>query len=156
IRGGDIARGVPLLDEAMVAVVADEVSPIMAGVLYCSVIEVCHEIFDLRRAQEWTAALSQWCASQPELMSYRGHCLVRRAEILPLRGSWGDALDEAERARERLSQPSVQPAASAAFYRMAELHRLRGELSQAEAAYRQASQLGGTPQPGLALLRLVQ
>lgn len=156
VRSGEIARGVALLDEVMVAVVADEVSPIIAGILYCSVIEVCHDIFDLRRAQEWTAALSQWCAAQPELMNYRGHCLVRRAEILQLRGDWADALDEAERARDRLSQPTVQPAASAAFYRVAELHRLRGDFAQAEAAYGQTSQWGRTPQPGLAQLRLIQ
>ena len=57
---------------------------------------------------------------------------------------------------ERLCRRADQPAAGAAFYQQAELHRLRGEFAQAEEAYRQASQWGREPQPGLALLRLAQ
>ena len=43
-----------------------------------------------------------------------------------------------------------------AHYQLGELHRLRGELREAEAAYRHAHAVGRDPQPGLALLRLAE
>ena len=156
IRQGETARGVSLLDEAMVAVMAGDVSPLVSGGVYCSVIEACGEIFDLRRAQEWTAALDRWCALQPDMVPFRGHCLVRRAEILQVHGSWPAALREAQRAREQLSQPVPRPAIGAALYRMGELYRLRGEFVEAEEAYREAGRWARIPQPGVALLRLAQ
>jgi DNA-binding CsgD family transcriptional regulator len=156
IRQGEIARGVSLLDEAMVAVRAGDVTPIIAGSVYCSVLEACGEIFDLQRAREWTAALDQWCTSQPDIVPYRNHCLVRRAEVLQLQGSWDDALAEARQACDRLSHPVPKPALGAAFYRLGEIHRLRGEFAEAEEAYRQASKWQKAPQPGFAQLHLVQ
>lgn len=155
LRLGDVARGVLLLDEAMVAVETGEVSPLFVGDLYCSVITACGEIFDVRRAQEWTAALSEWCEAQPEMTPHRGECLVRRAELMQLRGEWPDALRDAARACQWVARaPGQGPVTGAAFYAVGELHRLRGEATEAEAAYRSASRLGRTPQPGLALLRL--
>ena len=139
----------------MVAVLADEVSEIVAGAVYCSVIEACQEVLDLRRARQWTAALTHWCDTQPDLVPFSGNCLVHRAEIMQLHGAWPDALEAARQASERLLQ-RAQPAVGAAFYQQAELHRLRGEFAQAEAAYREASRWGREPQPGLARMRLIQ
>ncbi len=155
IRLGKLRQGVGFLDEAMVGIEAGEVSPLVVGDVYCSVIEGCLEIFDLRRAQEWTSALARWCDSQPDLVPFRGQCLIRRAEILQLHGAWSDAQTAAGLACQKLLDPP-QPASGAAFYCCGELHRLRGEITEAEEAYRQASRHGRKPQPGLALLRLLQ
>jgi DNA-binding CsgD family transcriptional regulator len=156
IYRGEIAEGMALLDEAMVAITAQEVSPTAIGDLYCTVIEGCQEVFDVRRAQEWTAALSGWCDSQPELVLYRGQCLVHRAELMLLRGAWSEASTEIQRACDRLAKPTSQSALGAAYYVRADLHRLRGEFAKAGEAYREASRWGRHPQPGLAQLQLAQ
>ena len=156
IKMGKVAEGIALLDEVMVAVTAGELLPMNMGDIYCSVIDACSEIFDLRRAHEWTAALERWCEAQSDHIPYRGMCLIHRAEMLQLHGAWVDAMSETELACERLLRPPPKPAAGRAYYQRGELHRLRGELDKAEAAYRQASELGRKPQPGLALLRLAQ
>ena len=155
IQRGDVLTGLKRLDEAMLAVVAGELSPIMTGLMYCSVIDVCQQVHALGRAREWTTAFSRVCEQQPEMVAFNGVCLVHRAEIMRLQGAWPDALTEAGRACERARRADRKPP-GAAFYQQAEIHRLRGEFAKAEDAYRSASQLGCEPQPGLALLRLAQ
>jgi DNA-binding CsgD family transcriptional regulator len=156
VKQGRIEDGLRLLDEAMVGVAAGKVSPFFTGIVYCGVIACCEEAFEPGRAQEWTNALSRWCDSQPQLVSFTGRCLAHRAGIKQLHGEWGDALEEARLARERCEQAMNRAATGQAYYQQAELLRLRGELGAAETAYRDASRYGREPQPGLALLRLVQ
>jgi DNA-binding CsgD family transcriptional regulator len=152
---GRVADGATLFDEVMVAVTAGELTPVIAGTVYCSVVSACFDMLDIRRAQEWTAALDEWCATQPGLVPYRGECLAHRAEILSLHGHWPEALDEARRACDALMAAN-SPRYAVAAYAVAELHRLRGETRAAEEAYRQAGEHGRAPHPGLALLRLAQ
>jgi DNA-binding NarL/FixJ family response regulator len=153
---GETARGVALLDDAMVALISDELSPIVIGIVYCGAIEAFEEIFDIRRAQGWTQALTEWCARQPDLVPFRGRCLVYRSELLRFHGEWTAAFDEARRAQEWLMRPPPEPAVGEAYYEQGELLRLRGRFAEAEAAYREASQWGRRPEPGLALLQLAR
>jgi DNA-binding CsgD family transcriptional regulator len=156
MRQGRVEDGLALLDEAMVAATAGELSPFMTGLVYCSVIHCCQQVFAVERSREWTRALAAWCGENPEIVAFTGQCLVHRAEILQLDGAWGDAIEEARRAVERLSGGADPQAAASALYQEAEVHRLRGEYAEAEEAYRGASRWGWEPQPGLALLRVAQ
>jgi DNA-binding NarL/FixJ family response regulator len=151
---GEVDRGIGLMDEVMVDATAGDVSPVIVGIAYCSVIAACHLVFDVRRAQEWTAALDSWCESQPQLVHFRGLCLLNRAELRQFHGAWERAATETREASERLSESDESLAA--AIYQTAELHRLRGEFADAEAAYQRASRLGRRPEPGIALMRLAQ
>ena len=156
IKLGRVEEGLGLLDEAMIAVAAGELSPIITGVVYCGVIAGCEDAYELRRAREWTGALSRWCEQQPEMVTFSGTCLAHRAEIMQVHGAWPDALAEADRARRRSEQATNPGGAGQACYQQGEVHRLRGDFAAAEAAYRNANRWGREPQPGLALLRLVQ
>ena len=152
---GDTDAGMARLDEVMVSVTAREVGPIASGIVYCAVVLECMNVFDLRRASEWTGALSAWCDAQPDLVPYRGQCLVHRSQLQQAAGDWPDAIETAVAACVRLTDPP-HPALGLAYYHQAELHRLVGEFDRAEAGYRQANRHGRQPMPGLALLQLAR
>lgn len=149
---GRVDEGMAQLDEIMMSAMEGRVPPIIVGDVYCGVLEACHQVFDYRRAREWTAALTRWCESQPELVPYRGPCLVHRVDLLRFGGEWDDAFTEARKACEWLSAPRSPEGPGDAYYLIGELHRLRGRFEEAEAAYREASRHGRRPEPGLPLL----
>ena len=150
---GDTTAGLARLDAVMLSVCSGEVGPILSGIVYCAVILECMQLFDLARAAEWTAALDAWCRAQPDLVPYRGQCLVHQSQLQQAVGDWAGAASMVARACDRLSDPP-HPALGLASYQEGELHRLRGDLDAAADAYRRASSAGYEPMPGLALLGL--
>lgn len=152
---GKEAAGIARLDDVMLSVTAGEVGPIVSGVVYCAVLLECMQLLDLARAAEWTESLDAWCVAQPDLVPYRGQCLVHQSQLQQANGRWADALATAASARTRLTDPP-HPALGLAYYQQGELGRLRGEHDEAAAAYREASRIGYSPLPGLALLVLAR
>ncbi|HUL78921.1 MAG TPA: response regulator transcription factor [Vicinamibacteria bacterium] len=151
LRQGRVREGLALHDEAMLLATSHELKPVVAGLIYCSLIAGCSRVYALDRAREWTGVLARWCDSQPQLVTFTGTCLVHRAEILELDGSWRASLEEARRV-----PPRDSVAIGAGAYQQGEIHRLLGEHDRAEEAYQAASRSGRDPQPGLSLLRLAQ
>jgi ATP/maltotriose-dependent transcriptional regulator MalT len=154
IYSGRVREGLARLDEAMVGVVEGEASPIVAGHVFCSMIEACQEIGDFRRMTEWTSALTRWCDDQPGLVPFTGQCAVHRAQIMRSHGAYEQALTELGLALDRYHANGMDPAAGLASYERGEVLRLRGDHDAAAAAYDDAAAHGHEPQPGLALLWL--
>ncbi len=147
--------GMALLDQAMLPVTSGQLSPMVTGIVYCTVIGCCQRVYAIDRSREWTMALETWCDAQPQLGAFTGLSRTSLGDhAAPRRLAGGDRRGSA---RGRAIATSPEPAAvAAAFYQQGEISRLRGEFDAAEAAYRTASELGRAPQPGLALLRLAQ
>lgn len=157
IKQGWAEEGLALLDEAMIEVVGGGLGPRVTGFVYCTVIDACYGLYELRRAREWTTALNLWCDSTPQFTgAYSGICRIHRSELLQLGGAWPDAVREARLACTALTQGFGEIVAGGAFYQLGEVHRLLGETTEADEAYRTASRYGWDAQPGLALLRLMQ
>ena len=156
LYAGRVREGLARLDEAMVALATGEVSPIMAGHVYCAMIEGCQEIADYRRMTEWTDVLTRWCDDQPGLVRFTGQCAVHRGQILRARGLFGDALDELALATERYAATGMDPAVGLAMYERGEVLRTLGDFDAAQAAYEEAARYGHEPQPGLSLLSLAR
>ena len=156
LRQGRVEEGIASLDEAMLPAVDGKLSPIVTGLIYCNLIAACRQVYALDRSREWTQALSDWCGSQPQLVQFNGICMLHRAEIMEMNGAWQESVAEARRATQSLARAIGNETAAGAAYHEAEIHRLRGEFAAAEERYRDASRLGLEPQPGMALMRLMQ
>lgn len=152
---GRVEEGMALIDEASVAAVGGELSPMATGIVYCNTIGACAELTDYRRAAEWTEAAKRWCERQA-ISGFPGICRVHRASIIRLRGAWVEAEREARVAAEELTEHATLGFAAAAFSELDEIRLRMGDLPAAATAFRQADQLGRSPQPGLALVTLAE
>ena len=156
IYSGRVPEGLALLDEAMVEISTADVSPIIAGMVYCAMIEACQELSDFSRAASWTTALTKWCEVQPGLVPFTGQCSLHRGQIMRLHGAYDEALAEYALAQRRYQAEGTPAPAGRALTEQGDVQRIRGRLDEAEAAYQKAAELGHEPQPGLALVWLAR
>jgi class 3 adenylate cyclase len=152
---GRVEEGLALIDEATLAAVSGDLSPMATGIVYCNTIVTCAELADYRRAGEWTDAARRWCERQ-SINGFPGVCRVHRAEIIRLRGAWAEAEREARQACTELQEFGLPMFAADGFYEIGEIRLRSGDLQEAEEAFRQAHELGRDPQPGISVLRLAQ
>ncbi|GAA1553633.1 LuxR C-terminal-related transcriptional regulator [Kribbella sancticallisti] len=155
VRSGQVVDGLALIDEAMATVTDSRVTrrhSFVTGGLYCHTIATCHAVADLRRMVRWTELTERWLASFPAAVVFDALCGVHRAQLHLLRGEWDEAERRALEVAKGLDAHRVDYAAEA-WYVVAEVRRLRGASSAAE-AYDEAHARGRDPQPGRALLRL--
>ena len=155
VRQGRVLEGMALLDEAMVGAMSDGLRPDWSGNIYCHLMDACHELADIRRARQWTAATEKWLADLPAAVIFTGICRVHRCQLLQVSGAWERAIQEAKRVCADLADIHGASVAEA-HYQIGEICRLRGDLADSERAYQRAHRLGRDPQPGLAMLRLAQ
>jgi ATP/maltotriose-dependent transcriptional regulator MalT len=154
IDTGRHAEGLGHLDEAMLSAIEGRLRPYTTGKVYCSLISACEDLGDVRRAAEWTDATTRWSEHHP-LAMWPGICRVHRATVLQLRGDWGAAEREAQRACDELHDFHTGIAA-AGYGEIGEIRRRLGDLDGAEEAFAKAEELCGHRSAGLALLRLAQ
>ena len=155
IAKAQVEQGMLLIDEATVAAVGGELTPRATGNVYCMTIVLCRDLADYKRAGEWTEATTRWCERQA-ISGFPGHCRVRRAEIIRLRGAFAEAELEARHAVQELLSFGELPIAGVGFHEIGEIRLRVGDLDGAEEAFAEAHERGNDGQPGLALLQLAR
>jgi DNA-binding CsgD family transcriptional regulator len=156
INLGRVMEALRVVDEMYVVATREQLSPVVTGIVYCNTIAYCVDGYAVDHAREWTEALTRWCEDQPQMEEHFGFCLVHRAELHHLSGTWATAREESARAATHPAGQLNQLVRGKAAYVQGEMHRLAGDLVAAERCFRAANALGHDPQPGLALLRLAQ
>jgi class 3 adenylate cyclase len=155
IATGATSDGFALMEEASIAAVNGELSPMATGITCCQMIAACRDLTDYRRASEWTEATERWCERQ-SVAGFPGICRIHRAEVVAISGAWERAERELRQATVELAAYNAIPPMADGLYAIGEIRRLMGDYEGAEASLREAHGHGRMPQPALALIRLAE
>ncbi len=138
LRGGDIMRGIVLMDEATAAAISGEISDLsVAGATCCALLYSCGAIADYERAFHWSVRAKELCARWG-LRSFFSICRVHYAHTFLSRGDWAMAEEEL---LDLIERPEFTRAYTMedAWLQLAELRRRQGRLDEAEATYQRFS-----------------
>lgn len=150
VAAGDVAGGMPRLDEASAAAVTRDLGDLNAAAWACCyLIHGCEEVRDFPRAAQWCERLSEFC-ERHGLAPMFATCRIHYASVLTWQGRWDDAEAELERSVEgaRAARP---PMVRAGVVRLAELRRRQGHWDEAEQLFAEAA---GHPLATLGLANL--
>ena len=141
VASGAVSEGMRRLDEVNVAVVAGELTDLVAiGLSCCYMIAACERVRDYDRAVQWCARLKVFSAKWG-LRPLFAVCRTQYASICMWRGTWLEAEQELIAAGDELaaSRPAMMPDA---IVRLAELRRRQGRLMEAASLFEQAGMHG--------------
>jgi ATP/maltotriose-dependent transcriptional regulator MalT len=136
VAAGAVAEGMSTLDEVNTAVVAGEMTDLVAiGLSSCYLIAACDRVRDYDRAVQWCTRLKAFSAKWG-LRPLYAVCRTQYASICMWRGTWLEAEQELLAATEELA--ASRPAMTAdGTVRLAELRRRQGRLVEAASLFEQ-------------------
>src|SRR5262249_44832743 len=152
VHQGRLDDGRALLDEAMANAIAGPLGTIAQGMVYCRMLSACLDVFDYRRAIEWTETIDRRSADLGTI-GFPGDCCTRRAMVSVVRGDWPLGAAEAEAAALESRRYDLGHTAQA-LAALGEIRRRQGDLAAASDAFDRASEIGLPVGPGPALLLL--
>ena len=137
VTSGAVAEGMRALDEVNAAVVAGELTDLIAiGLASCYMIAACDRVRDYDRALQWCARLKAFCAKWG-FHPLSAVCRTQYASLCMWRGTWIEAEHELTAATNELA--ASRPAMTAdGLVRLAELRRRQGRLVEAAALFDQS------------------
>jgi LuxR family transcriptional regulator, maltose regulon positive regulatory protein len=134
VTAGSVQEGMRCLDEVNAAVIAGELTDLVAiGLSSCYLIAACERVRDYDRAVQWCKRLKMFC-TQWGLRPLLAVCRTQYASICLWRGIWDEAEQELCSASEELA--ASRPAMTGdALVRLADLRRRQGRLEEAAAIF---------------------
>jgi tetratricopeptide (TPR) repeat protein len=141
VASGAVAEGMRGLDEVNTAIVAGELTDLVAiGLSCCYLISACERVRDYDRATQWCTRLKAFCAKWG-LRPLFAVCRTQYASICMWRGTWNEAEQELQAASDELA--ASRPAMTGdALVRLGELRRRQGRLVEAAQLFDQAGSHG--------------
>lgn len=153
VRLGEVADGMPLLDEAMATASSGGLGPFATGLIYCRTLCACIDLHDFQRAGEWLAT----ARSQVEHADagFPGDCRVHQAHLLLVTGDWEAAEREALGACTQAQDFDIRHSGMA-WRELGAIRLRRGDLDGARDALGRARALAVSPEPEHARLLLAE
>ena len=128
---GNIAEGMPLLDDAtLLAINSDQSDIKFTTITCCYLIDACERIRDYERATQWCDNVKELC-KRWRYKAMFANCRMKHAGILIWKGDWNEAEEELLPTANELQEFRPNQV-SACTVRLADLKRRQGKWIEAE------------------------